>query len=476
VNSIKTILKNTLALSIANVSTKAITAVVSVLLARYLGAKEFGEYSVAIAFATVFVALTDLGFGQIIVREGSRKADSISAHLSNAFWVRIALSFLSFFLMLAIGSRLESYQDIIGLLVILGLYVFIGDFQNTFFRVLQASQEMIYIAIFQLARSFLIGITVISLIQLDASLLTIAWDLTLVVLAVTVSVALFVFRRYEIVLKTKNLFRMFKEAFPFGLATMLFLVYLQIPTIILSVMKDKTEVGLFSAAFKLIVALYFIPQIISSVVYPILFRLGAEDLERHKKTYAMLFRFLGSFGLPVSMALFLLAKPIVYFLFGPGFIGTVDILKVLCWLLALQCMSYPLADALTTADFQRHRTFMHGLAAGLCTILCLLLIPRHGAFGAGLALLFTELITVCGYQFLTWRHLKGNILFFENSVAILATLIMGMTILVLISFLNLFVVLILGTLIYLVALLTLDRQLAREFGVIIKSLREQKSR
>ena len=82
-NLIKTVFRNTLALSIANVSSKAITASVGILLARYLGAERFGEYSVAIAFATVFVALTDLGFGQIIVREGSRNPESISIHVSN---------------------------------------------------------------------------------------------------------------------------------------------------------------------------------------------------------------------------------------------------------------------------------------------------------------------------------------------------------------------------------------------------------
>lgn len=472
VNSIKTIFRNTLALSIANVSSRVITAFVAILLARYLGAGKFGEYSVAIAFATVFVALTDLGFGQIIVREGSRNTETISMHLSNALLARIVLSLLSFSLMLIIGSRLASYHDMIGLLVILGLYVFVGDFQNVFFRVFQASQEMVYIAVFQLIRSVLVGVTIFSLIQLGVTLRVMAWDLTLVVLVVTVSAALLVLRRYQIVLKARKLFPMFKQALPFGLAAMLVLVYLQIPTIMLSMMKDKTEVGLFSAAFKLIVALYFIPQIISSVVYPILFRLGAEDLEEHKRTYVTLFRFLGCFGLPVSLALFLLAEPIIYFLFGPGFQGTIGVLRVLSWLLALQCMSYPLADALTTADFQGHRTFMHGLAAGLCLTLCFLLIPRYGALGAGLAFLFTELVVVCGYQFLVLKLLRGNILVFGNPAAYVATVIMGIAILILMSFLNLFVVLILSLLVYLTALLALDRRLAREFGLIIQKLRE----
>lgn len=471
-NLIKTVFRNTLALSIANVSSKAITAIVGILLARYLGAERFGEYSVAIAFATVFVALTDLGFGQIIVREGSRNPESISIHVSNAFLVRIVFSFLSFSLMLIIGSRLASYQDIIGLLVILGLYVFLGDFQNTFFRVFQASQEMIYIAAFQLARSILIGVTIFLLIQLGVSLYAIAWGLTLVVFFVTVSVVIFVLGRYGIVLKTKKLFYMFKQAFPFGLAAMLFLVYLQIPIIVLSMMKGKAEVGLFSAAFKSIAALYFIPQIISSVVYPILFRLGAEDLETHRKTYVLLFRFLGSFGLPVSLALFLLAEPIVYFLFGAEFEGTISVLKALSWLFALQCMSYPLADALTTADFQGHRTFMHGMAAGLCLTFCSFLIPHYGALGAGLALLFTEFVILCGYQLLICRLLKGDIILFKNSVTFLATLIMGVTIFLLISILNFFIVLIIGILVYLLALLTMDRQLAEEFGMIVKRLRE----
>jgi O-antigen/teichoic acid export membrane protein len=471
-NLIKTIFRNTLALSIANISSKAITAIIGILLARYLGVEKFGEYSVAIAFATLFVAFTDLGFSQIIVREGSRNLESISIHLSNAFLVRIVLSFLSFFLMLIIASSLVNYHDIMGLLMILGLYVFLGDFQNIFFRVFQASQEMVYIGVFQLTRSILIGVTIFLLIRLGVSLYVIAWDQALIVLFVTLGVVIFVFKRYKIVLKAKKLFYMFKQALPFGLAAMLLLVYLQIPIVMLSMMKDKAEVGLFSAIFKLIVALYFIPQIISSVVYPILFRLGAEDLERHKKAYVTLFRFLGSLGLPVSLALFLLAEPIIYFLFGIEFKGAISVLRVLSWLFALQCMSYPLADALTTADFQRHRTFIHGMTVGLCLMFCSFLIPQYGAFGAGLALLFTEFITVCGYQFLICGLLKGNIIIFKNSATWLATLIMGIIIFVLMSSLNFLVVLVIGMIAYLLTLLTMDRQLAAEFSLIIKRLRE----
>jgi O-antigen/teichoic acid export membrane protein len=272
--------------------------------------------------------------------------------------------------------------------------------------------------------------------------------------------------------RVKKLYYMFRQALPFGLAGMLLLIYLQIPIVMLSMVKSKAEVGLFSAAFKLIAALYFIPRIISSVVYPILFQLGARDLDRHKRTYVTLFRFLSSFGLPISLALFLLAEPIIYFLFGAEFKGTINILRVLSWLFALQCMSYPLADALTTADFQWHRTFMHGITAGLCLIFCSFLIPQYGAFGAGLAILFTEFITLCGYQFLTCSLLKGDIIVSKNPIAWLATLIMGIIIFVLMSKLNFLIVLAIGMLTYLLILLTIDRKLASEFSLIVKRLRE----
>jgi O-antigen/teichoic acid export membrane protein len=269
---------------------------------------------------------------------------------------------------------------------------------------------------------------------------------------------------------------MFKQALPFGLAAMLFLVYLQIPIIMLSVIKDKAEVGIFSAAFKLIVALYFIPQIVSSVVYPILFRLGAEDLDTHQRTYSVLFRFLRSLGLPVSLALFLLAEPTIRFLFGAGFEGSIGALRALSWLFALQCMSYPLADALTTADFQGHRTAVHGMAAGLCLIFCSFLVPRYGAFGASLALLLTESTAVCAYQILIRKLLKGSIILAGYPVAFLAALIMGATILLLRSSLHFLVILIISLLVYLSALLTMDRRLAKEFGAIINRLREEENR
>ena len=469
---IRTVFKNTLALTIANLFSKLIAAIIGILLVRYLGTAGFGEYSAATALAMFFVAFTDLGFGQLIVREGSRNLESLSACLSNALLVRAVLSFAVFALMLIIASHLTSYRDILPLLLILGFCVFLGELHNIFFRAFQASQEMVFTGIFQLVKSILAGTVIYLLIRSSSSLYAIAWGQTIAVAFVTFFIIVFIVRKYSIRFKPKELLAAFKEALPFGLAGMLLLAYLQMPTILLSVLKSKAEVGLFSASFKMIATLYFVPQIISNVIYPILFKLGAEDLEKHQKTYTAMYRFSSSLGIPASLALFLLAEPIVYFLFGTEFGGAIGVLKAVSWLFALQCMSYPLADALTTADFQWHRTFMHMITLGLCLGFCLLLIPHYGALGAGLALLFAELISLCGFQFLTCILLKGEIVLFKNPLTWLSALIMGIIIFALVPRLNFLIVLSIGMLFYFLSLLVIDRPFAAEFGIVIKKLKQ----
>ena len=469
---IKTVFKNTLALTIANFSSKVIAAIVGILLVRHLGAAGFGEYSAAIALATLFVAFTDLGFGQLIIREGSRDRKSISTHLSNALLVRAILSSVVFVLMLVVASHLVSYRDILPLLVILGFCVFLGELHNIFFRVFQASQEMVYTGTFQLIKSILAGAVIYLLIRLNYRLYTIAWGQTVAVALMTFFIVIFVIRKYNFQFKPQKLFDAFKEALPFGLAGMLLLAYLQIPTVLLSMERTKVEVGLFSAAFKMIATLYFIPQIISNVIYPILFKLGVKDLEKHQKTYTTMYRFSSSLGIPASLALFLLAEPIVYFLFGAEFKPAISVLRAVSWLFALQCMSYPLADALTTADFQWHRTFMHTITVSSCLVFCLFLIPQYGAFGAGLALLFAEIINLCGFQILTCVLLKGEIVLFKNPLTWLSALIMGVIIFALAPKLNFLIVLFIGMLFYFLSLFVIDRKFVVEFGAIFKKLKE----
>ena len=69
---------------------------VVVVLARMLGARGFGVYSFAFAFAEVFAIFTDAGIHTVLVREIAKDRDSAPRLLGSALVLKAAMAILAF--------------------------------------------------------------------------------------------------------------------------------------------------------------------------------------------------------------------------------------------------------------------------------------------------------------------------------------------------------------------------------------------
>lgn len=66
------IIKNIFYLFFSTAFTRAVNAFSIIILASYLGAKEYGAFSVAVAFSMVAGYFTDVGLSNVVLREGSK--------------------------------------------------------------------------------------------------------------------------------------------------------------------------------------------------------------------------------------------------------------------------------------------------------------------------------------------------------------------------------------------------------------------
>lgn len=84
----QTILKNTFWLAVASGVSKFLKLILFIYVARILGATEYGKFTFALAFVTLFVVFSDFGLSSIVTRELSRekeKEKEFSAILSLKF-------------------------------------------------------------------------------------------------------------------------------------------------------------------------------------------------------------------------------------------------------------------------------------------------------------------------------------------------------------------------------------------------------
>ncbi|KJR47089.1 capsular polysaccharide biosynthesis protein [Desulfosporosinus sp. I2] len=260
---------------------------------------------------------------------------------------------------------------------------------------------------------------------------------------------------------------MLKRGLPYGIAVIFLFVYFQIDMLMLSLMRPTIEVGIYSAAYRLISVLLFIPGILTSVLYPILFQLGVESKEKHRGTIEKIFKVLSAVGIPGSVLIFVLADPLLTWLYNGRFPASIPILMILSWFFALECLSFSLGDVLTTTDRQWTRAKIQGSAALLNIAINLYAIPRYGIYGASVATLITELFVFIAFYWIVRRYVYKIQTWRQLPVIVLASLSMGL-IAYLLRFLHPLASASIAGMVYLLILIGLDKDFQRIGGYIFR--------
>ncbi|MDR3288948.1 MAG: flippase [Peptococcaceae bacterium] len=393
---LRLVLKNAAALSVASVLAKTISAIVAIIVTRYLGPGPFGEYSIALAFVGTFILFTDFGLSQLMVQDGSRDEQVLPVYVGNILLFKLltcAAMYLAMILFMGAYSRTVQIM-----VLILGAANGLNALHATVYNYFQAKQQMYKAAGYQFLTTFLIG--ALTLIVVVAHGDVVAITVTHLAAYVLLTLLLYLALRREISwrLNLKRLPQMFRRGFAFGISYIFYNFYFQIAIVILPLLHVANDVvGTYAAPYRLISILLFIPGILTSVLYPVLYQLGVTSREKHQETIEKIFKVLSAVGIPGSALLFVLAEPLLVWLFKGRFPDSVPIMMILSWFFALECLSYALGDVLTTTDRQWTRTWIQGIGAAGNIALNLFLIPRYGIYGASWAAIATEIYIFVAY-------------------------------------------------------------------------------
>jgi len=419
---IKYVAKNAGALTAASMLGRVINAVLFIFVARYLGVEAYGQYGIAYACVNLFSYFSELGLSQLMVQEASRQERVLPKYFGNALLVKgVAVIFLFGLMMLALGPL--GYESTVRtMIVILGLGMAFNNLNQTVYNYYQARQKMAQAAGYQFLNTILIALLTIGVMLAGRGVIAIT--ATHLASYLVISVLLFAAVRRQIQPQTdrRALPGMIKAGMPFGVHRMIYNSFSQVSVFILSLSVlgvSDLEIGLFKSSHNLIIILIALPISLASTLYPILYQLGENDTGRHQQAIEKMIKILAAVGIPASIFLALQAEPLIIWLFSEKYAAAAPLLVVLSGCFALECLSFPLGDILTTTNRQWQRALIQG--AGL-----LLLIAstwgaevRFGLIGAAWAVLVVEAFLFLGYYGLVrltiypvrvWRQLPTIIL------------------------------------------------------------------
>ncbi|MBS3055451.1 MAG: oligosaccharide flippase family protein [Candidatus Aenigmarchaeota archaeon] len=254
---------------------------------------------------------------------------------------------------------------------------------------------------------------------------------------------------------------LFDYAFSGFVSSIALLVFFNSQTIILSVLKNLTEAGLFGTAFTMAVPIYSIPNILSGGLFPVTSQLSAN--KKGGKQQSQLVNLVLKYSLfivvPLIVILVFFSKPIILLFSRPEYLGASQLLPIV----ALASLANGIGSLFLSSLYAIKRPILYRniiiFSSLVFILLAITMTILWSSYGLSVAYLASTLL-MAGITFIFLKkHLSMKFPFSDIGKIILASIALYVT-LFLIDFLSVsttfkLILASIGGLIYLISLIPL---------------------
>lgn len=433
-NLAKKVAYNTIIQGLSKLFSTVLTLFAVAMITRYLGQTGFGEYTTIFTWLSFFGIIIDFGLTLITVQMISKPGADENKILGNLLALRLVSAVVILGLAPIIILFFPYSQEVkLGVAIAAATFLFVA-LNQILVGLFQKHLRMDKVSIAEMTSRFCLVIMTVAAIKMDLGLYGI---LVAAVLANVVSFALhFLFSRQFVRIRLLFDFRYWLEilsrSWPLALTIFLNLIYLRADTLLLSLIKRPSEigiiaeVGLYGAAYKVIDVLITLPFMFSGVVLPILTaRWVAGDKDGFKNIMQRSFDALAIIGIPIFFGTQFIATPVMTLIAGSDFAISGPILQILIMAATIIFLGNIFAHAIIALDKQRRIIGAYLFTAASALLLYFLVIPKYSYFGAAWVTLYSELAIALASAWLVWKSSRfiPNLKIFNRSL--LASLIMA---------------------------------------------------
>jgi O-antigen/teichoic acid export membrane protein len=193
-----------------------------------------------------------------------------------------------------------------------------------------------------------------------------------------------------------------KAAWPFAISGALGLLFTNSDILIISWMRSASDVGVYSAAIRIIQTFYMIPGIIQFATLPLISRLAKNDDVRFRSALERTLGMIFLASIPLSLGGIVLGTQIMSFIFGAPYAAGGLAFKILAATLMFDFPAAIIINALFAYEHQRALIVSSALGGVANVGLDVLLIPFFGITGSAVATLIAQAVNN-GYL---WHAMK----------------------------------------------------------------------
>ena len=393
-----------------------------IVLARHLGAGDYGRYTTLIAYSALVSVIADMGLSPLYTREAARQPGHLLNYLATLLSGKVILA-VAACVILAIALSTASLGGLIvpgAALLVLTTYA--NLLRNTFYALGRLEFEAVAIIaeIAIQAGLILAGARTGRGVSYFVWAYAASFGFTCVYCLIVITALRL--GKLRIAFDRAMFGSWLRLAFPFALGAFLTNLYFRADVPILQHFKPFAEVGWYQFAYKPFEALQFVPLAIQAVVYPLLGVYFREARSQLGVAYQRFFKILVLLGWPLTVGTFVLAGAVgrLFQLFPES----IPSLRILALAIVFLFANSAFTAMLYAIDRQDLFAWATGVAVVVNIGLNLIFIPRYGYLAASAVTVVTEAaFSVAGWLFvsrterLAWLKVSWRIL--------LAGLVMG---------------------------------------------------
>jgi O-antigen/teichoic acid export membrane protein len=382
--------------SSVSAGTAALLLLLYVVAGRVLGEVEFGKFSFALLLGGIFETLMDFGLHQVTIRAVARDRSQASSLLQHALAIKLLWAAATLAALVVTATLLRPQPDVRVACYLIGGSLIFRSYMLTIRGVLQGLEHFGWDSVIVLAdRGLLLACGLAALwggygLRGLTIAFVVARGLAFVLAGVLTQLRLGGFGfRYD-----RDVWRdLHVTALPLGFFLIVLNLYQYVDGVMLGYLRTDAETGLYAAAFKIYEGFTYGPLAISSVLTPRLAALFTQDRPGHRRLSLVGMAGSTTMGLAVAAVAFVIATPLLVFLYGADFAAATMPFRILCFGLPIVFAIWILHAVAISVDRERLllKTGLIGLAVNVG--INVYAIPRYGANGAAVATVVGEVVS-----------------------------------------------------------------------------------
>ncbi len=401
------ILENSIFIYIGRIFHLFFNFFIHLFLANYFGEIAFGRLSIAIAYIGTFDTIADFGLNQIIVREISKHPDKEGDLLGTGIIFKFLLSWTAIVSLLLIMPFMGYNPETLILIAIISINFFIStkisSTRTVFESVFQARLRMGVPVLCFIIDDLLFAILILLFVRFFyLDLITTAILYVVCNLPGTIILVTRFFKLVKITLQPQwqTMRYLFRECLPVAGLLLFSILTTKIDVLMLSWMKGEAEVGLYSAATRLVYPLSFLSTPLTMSLFPLLAQYYATSKEQFGKFARLGTKYVLLIGLLISVPLAFAADKIIGTFYIASYAPSAPAFQWLTVALGFMYLNFYFIDIFINAGKQKMVTFIMAVSLVVNVALNIWLIPKLSFIGAAFAKLASTVLAFILLYFL----------------------------------------------------------------------------